>query len=213
MQHAGRELERPRDVGATPRRGEVEDVAHDAQDVGAPLARGHVVLDLVGEEHERHLVVVADRREGEHRGDFGRDLPLGLRRRAEVTRGAQVDDQHDRQFALLAELLHERTPGARGHVPVDRADLVAGHVLAHLLEVDAAALEDRVVLPGEGLLGEPLGADLDVPDLLEDLARIGRDARGLAGGGARAGRHQGTGTASKIRATTSSLRRFSASAS
>ena len=49
-------------------------------------------------------------------------------------------------------------------VPVDGADVVAGLVLAHLGERDAAALEDRVVLPGHAVAHQPLGDDLDLAD-------------------------------------------------
>ena len=43
--------------------------------------------------------------------------------------------------ALLDEPLDVRLAGPRGDVPVDRADVVAGNVRAHLLELHPASLE------------------------------------------------------------------------
>jgi hypothetical protein len=52
-----------------------------------------------------------------------------------------VDDKQHGQLALFRELLHERGAEPRGHVPVDRADLVAGLILAHFVEVHPAPLK------------------------------------------------------------------------
>ena len=57
---------------------EKQDFADHAQDVAAPLARRDEVLNLIREEQEPHLVVVADRRERQHAGDLGRQFALGL---------------------------------------------------------------------------------------------------------------------------------------
>ena len=107
-------------------------------------------------------------------------------------------------------------PGARGHVPVDGADLVAGQVLAHLLEVHAAALEDRVVLAGHGLFDQAAGPDLQAAHPAQDLARtsgVHAASLGVRGWGKRARCAQGTAMPSKMRVITSSEVTFSASAS
>ena len=70
-----------------------------------------------------------------------------------------------RELALLAVLLDERVAGARGDVPVDGAHLVAGHVLAHLVEVHAAAAKHRVKAAGERVGGEAPRANVDAPHL------------------------------------------------
>ena len=102
-------------------------------------------------------VVVADGAEGQHGGQLGGDLALLLQPRAELVAAAAIDDQHHGQLALLDEALDERMAHAGGDVPVDGADVVAGLVLAHLLEGDAGALEDAVVLAAEQVLDGPAG--------------------------------------------------------
>ena len=141
----------PFKIRPAPLRLEEQHLADDAQHVAAALARRDELLDLVGEQDQAHLVVVADGGEGEHRGDLGRQLALGLRARAEQARAAHVHHQHQRQLAFLDELLDERMVHPRGDVPVNRAHLVAGLVFAHLVEVHPLALEDAVVLAGERL--------------------------------------------------------------
>ena len=66
--------------------------------------------------------------------------------------------QHDGHFALLDKFLDVRRAGAGGDVPVDGADVVAGHIFAHLVELHALALEDGVVLPGEHVVDRVPGA-------------------------------------------------------
>ena len=186
-----------------PRGLEVEGVAHDARAWSHALPGRHEPLDAVGEEHRADPVVVRHRREGEQRGELGREVALGQVARAEVLGARDVDEQEDRQVALLDELLDVRDADAGRDVPVDGADVVAGRVLAHLGELHAAALEDRVVLAPEPRVDEAVGPDLDAVDLLE---RSRGGAWGCAG-------PQGTSTRSRIRATTWSLVTFSASAS
>ena len=60
---------------------------------------------------------------------------------------------------------------ARGDVPVDGADVVAGLVLADLLEGDAGALEDGVILAAEQVLDGALRLQLQTTNLTNDLAR------------------------------------------
>ena len=57
-----------------PRRLEVEEVADHAEDVSPPLPRGHVHLDVIGEDQGADAVVVLDGAEGEERGDLGGEL-------------------------------------------------------------------------------------------------------------------------------------------
>ena len=142
-------MRRRGDVGPAPLRRAEEDVADDAQDVGAPLVRRDELLDLVAEEEQADLVAVADGGEGEDAGDLGGQFALALVARAEFAGGADVDGEHDGQFPLLAQLLDEGCAGAGRDVPVDQPDFVAGTVFADLVEVHAAALEDGVVFARE----------------------------------------------------------------
>src|SRR6185437_9185677 len=82
-----------------------------------------------------------------------------------------VADEHHRHLALLDEDLDERLVHPRRDVPVDPPYVVARVVRAHLAEAEALALEDGRVVAGELLVREPLRADLDAPELLEQLRR------------------------------------------
>jgi hypothetical protein len=116
--------------------------------------------------------------------------------RAEVLRVADVAQEHHRQLALLDVALDVGLAGARGDVPVDRAHVVAGHVRAHLVELHAAALEDRQVRAGHHVRDLATGHELDALDLAGELS--GKHGSGLVDDDARA---HGTATFSRICAT------------
>jgi hypothetical protein len=54
----------------------------------------------------------------------------------------------------------------RGHVPIDGPDFVPGLIFPNLFEVHPLPFEDAMVLAGERFAYEPVGANLDLPDLL-----------------------------------------------
>ncbi len=85
---------------------------------------------------------------------------------------AHVHDEHEREFALLDELLDERMIHPRSDVPVNTRHVVAGLVFAHLVEVHALALEDGMILARERFGHDAVGAQLDLPDFFENLAGI-----------------------------------------
>ena len=86
------------------------------------------------------------------------------------------------------------------------AHVVAGQVLAHLVELHAAALEDAVVLAGEQRRSTSRRVRI--------WMRCGLVRERLGGSMRGSGRAQGTGTLSKIRwITVVGVRRSSASAS
>ena len=135
----------------------------------ATLARRNEQLHLVGEDQQADAVVVGGGREAEHGGQLGCQFTLELLHRPEVLRGAGINDQHDRQLALLDVAFHVYLAGAGGHVPVDGADLVAGLVGTNFLELHAPPLENRVVLASKAVGNQPLGADLDMADFLHQV--------------------------------------------
>ena len=138
--------------------------------MAAAFARRHEELDSIREEKQADFVAIFYCGKREHARDLRRQLALALHARAEVAGRAHVHHEEERELAFFDELLHERPASPRSHVPVDRAHFVAGHVFAHGVEVHAAALEDAVVLTGERVGHEPLGADLDLANLLENFA-------------------------------------------
>ena len=150
------------------------------------------------------LVVVADRAEGEQTCDFRREFAFRLRVAAEISRGAHVHHQHHSQLAFFGEFFDERRPEPRGHVPIDRANFVAGLIFAHLIEVHPASFEDAVVIAGENRLHQTLGLDFERADLLQNLRGCLFASHGL---------HHGTGRPAKIRSMIVSLEIVSASAS
>ena len=163
----GEVRERPSDVRSARSRIGVEEVADDRERVAASLARRDEPLDPVREEDRADAVVVADRREREDRRDLRSDLALGPSAAAEQARGGDIDEEHERQLALLDVALDEGAPGPRRHVPVDRPHVVAVDVLADLGELHAAPLEDAVVLAAHSLAHEAIRPDLDAPDRFE----------------------------------------------
>src|SRR5438552_14322423 len=96
------------------------------------------------------FVVVADRAESEQTRNFGGQLTLRLRGAAEISRRANIDNQHHGQLALFGKFLYERAAEARRHIPIDRTNFVARLILAHVLKIHPPSLENTVVIAGEG---------------------------------------------------------------
>jgi hypothetical protein len=195
-----------------------EQLLDDREHVLAAAAGRDEHLDLVGEADQADAVVVADRREGEGGGEAGDEVALVEVAAAEVEAGRHVDEEHHRQLALLGEQLDVGLAGAGGDVPVDRAHVVAGGVLADLGEGDALALEDGLVRAGEVLVDQARGLDLDATDLAQQLGvRALASSRAcsarLSERGAGHARTQGTWTCSRILRTMCSTVSPSASAS
>ena len=111
-----------------------------------PFLRRDEKLHLVGEKNEADLVVVADRAEGEEAGDFRRQFALRLRHAAEISRSADIDHEHDGEFAFFGEFLDEGVAEPGGHVPIDRANFVARLIFPDVFEIHPAAFEDAVVI-------------------------------------------------------------------
>ena len=135
------------------------------------LARRQKPLDAIGELHQTDAVVVTDGTERENGSQFGGDLALLLSAAAELLAAAAIDGQEDRQLAFLDEALDERMAHARGDVPIDGANVVAGLVGADFLEGEAGAFEDGVVLAAEQILDGAPRRQLQAPDLADHFPR------------------------------------------
>jgi hypothetical protein len=148
---------------------EEEDFPDHPEDVGPALGRRDVEFDLIREEDQAHLVVVANGGERQHAAEFGHALAFALRGGPEIPRGTDIHQQQDGQLPLLDKFLHEGLPGSGGDLPVNGSHFIPRHVLAHLVEVHAAAFEDRVVLAGQGVIHQSVGLDLDLANLAQDF--------------------------------------------
>ena len=82
------------------------------------------------------------------RNPFG-DVGLTALGGAEVHRRGGVEDEPGDEHALGELDAHVRRAGARGDVPVDPADVVAGLVRPHLLQLGADAGERGAVVAGQ----------------------------------------------------------------
>ena len=140
----GEVVERLGHVGLDPRADldALELSEHQAQ-VGGGRARGDVVADLVVEAHQAHRVLLSDHQVAEAGGEVAGVLEL---RQAILVarvghRAAHVEQDMSLEVRLLLILLDVEAIGAAEHLPVNILDVIAGHVLAVLGELDAEALE------------------------------------------------------------------------
>jgi hypothetical protein len=79
--------------------------------------------------------------------EFGQDLPLVLLARAEIDRGAQVQQEPGGDLAVLVVDSNVRHLRARRHVPVDMADVVVHLIFAKVSEIEADAAEQGAIVP------------------------------------------------------------------
>ncbi len=171
VQHACQEVEGVAQRRAAALGAEQEGVADQPQHVPGALARRDVVLDAVAELEQGGPVVVGQGAERQHRRQLRHHLTLRLQAGAEPLAVADVHGQNDGQFALLDEALDEGMAGAGGDVPVDGPHVVAGLVLADLVEGQAGPLEGAVVGAAEQALDDAAGPQLQAADLTQHLAR------------------------------------------
>jgi hypothetical protein len=76
----------------------------------------------------------------------------------------------DGQFAFLDELFDEGVIHPGGDIPVDGADIIAGLIFADLVKIHPLAFKDAMVMAGERLGDEAIGADFDLADSFEQFA-------------------------------------------
>ena len=79
--------------------------------------------------------------------------------------------KQDREFALFVVPAQVGDAEPRRDAPVDGADVVARLVLAHVLELDAAAAEGTRVVARREVAHQPAGREFESPHLLGDLVR------------------------------------------
>ena len=130
---------------------------------------------------EADTIAVLHAAPGQQRRGPGREHRLETPARAEKHRARQIQPQQHRPLALFAVNLGVGAPAARGNAPVDSANIVAGLVLPHLVELHPASAEYALVVPGEQIVDRSVGDDLDSLHLLEYLGNrlVGRHRRNL----------------------------------
>ncbi len=164
-------VERGAEVGGGPVGAGGEQFTQHAEGVAASLPGRHHAAEAIAEEGGADAIVRVRRGEGEHRGHLGRKLRPGAPPAANLGRGALVHQQEDREFALLVMPAQVGDAEPRRDAPVDGADVVARLVLAHVLELDAAAAEGAGVVAGREVAHQPARREFESPHLFGDLVR------------------------------------------
>ena len=144
---------------------ELEHFADYMQQMLPSLCRADELLHLVGEEQGAYLVVVENRTVAEYRRNFREQLALGLHAGSELSRAADIHEQHHREFPLLLEHLYVRRAQPGRDIPVHGPHVVAPPVLPDFAEGHTTPLEGRMVLSRKDLPGQGLRPYLDLADL------------------------------------------------
>jgi hypothetical protein len=181
LDQAGRRRQQfvqPRRAGLALGRGRLLHAVQKVQDMAAAAARGDHCFHAAPIEHGAHAVAVAGEEAGDHRDELGRDIALAQFARAEIDRGAQVEQEPGRHLAVFGVDAHVRHLHARRDVPVDVPDVVVVLVFAQVREVQAGAAQQRAVValqqavePADDFPFEP------AQDLLGPVGRLRRRHR------------------------------------
>src|ERR1700730_1994861 len=144
-----------------------------------PFFWGNKKLHPIREQDQADFIVVSNCAEREQTCNLGGKFAFRLRGAPKIPRCANIDNQHDCKFTFLCEFLHERGPEPRGHIPVNRANIVARLIFAHILEIHSASLKHTVVIARERGLDQTLGLDLQRADFFKNLGRRLRASRSV----------------------------------
>src|SRR5690606_17564989 len=135
-----------------------------AQHVASSLLGGDEEFHLVGKHHQPDAVVVVNGGKGHQGTKLDGQFAFELLARAEIERATGIDGQQDGEFALFDEALYVGKTAASRYIPVDGTDVVALSIGAHLVELHAAPLEDRVILTRHGVINHAARGDLNLAD-------------------------------------------------
>lgn len=143
-----------------------------AQDVAAAFAHGQEKFNLVGEKAKGGFISVACCGKGEGGPDFRGKFSFGQGAGCKGTGGGDVHGHDDAQFPFFTVFLDERAAHAVGDVPVDIADIVAGHVFAEFLEIETAPLELAEAAADHHVIDKAVGANFDASDRFKHFADV-----------------------------------------
>ena len=126
-----------------------------------PFFGGMYCSISVGEEHQPDLVAVADGGEGENAGQFGGQFALALRAEPKLPEALTSTSSRMVSSRSSVNFLTNGRPARAVTFQSMVRTSSPGDVFAHLVEVHAPALEDRVVFAGQRVVDQPAGADFD----------------------------------------------------
>src|SRR4029077_10576240 len=137
--------------------------------MGAAFLWRNKKLNAIGEEDEPDLVIVPDCAESEQTRDFCGQFPFRLRCASEVSRRADIHNQHYRKLTFFCKFFHKRVAHPRRDVPVDRANFISWLILPHVFKIHSPAFEDTVVIASERGLDEAACLYLERANFLKNL--------------------------------------------
>ena len=126
-------------------------------------------LHPVCEKNQPDFIVIADRAESEQARDFRGQFAFRLGGASEISRRANIDNQHHGQLAFFGKFFDERVSETGSHVPIDRANVVARLILAHVFKIHSATFEDAVIIPCEDSLDQTLRFNFQRADFFKNL--------------------------------------------
>lgn len=188
------------EIGAPSPRSHVPEPSEEGEHVGLPLARGDDIFHLIREKEGTHPVVVLESYKREDGEQNLETIELAVLIRAGSHAPGHIHHEEEDEFPLLTEDLGVRFSETGGHVPIDEAYIVPGHVRPHLLEIHPLSLEDRTVVPRIQPFEDDVREEGKLSDPGPESERVHTSS-------------QGTGTCSRRASITLSASMSSASAS
>ncbi|MCY1427731.1 hypothetical protein D9M71_435910 [compost metagenome] len=151
----------------------LDQAAEQLQQALLATPRAHLGAVTVVEHQTADAVVVGQGGPAEQRGGLRGEHRLEAQAAAEEQPRALLDQQEYRTLALLVEQLGVRLLGACGDPPVDVAHVVAGLVDTHLVEVDAAAAQLRMVQADQRAAPQGAGEQLHLAEAVAHVQQFG----------------------------------------
>ncbi len=133
-------LRRARQLGLVFEQGE------DVQHMAAPASGRNDSAGTAAVEDRAHPVAAPRQQPRHHRREFGQHVALLDLHRAEIDRGAEIEQEPGGDLAVLVVLAHMRHLQPRGDVPVDVAHVVVELVFAQIGQIEPEAAEQRAVV-------------------------------------------------------------------
>src|SRR6266403_866986 len=125
-------IERQSRLGASSLRLEKQNLADEPQGVRPAFFWRNKKFDAIGEKDQPDLVIVPDCTECEQTSHLCRQFAFGLCCASKIPGGADIHNQHHRELAFFGKFFYEGVSHARCNVPINRANLIARLIFAHV---------------------------------------------------------------------------------